>query len=208
MLTQHKTYGGEFSPPHRIIVGMIDSGASVLEVGCGLGGLTQALRNDLGCRVTAVELDERLACVAQEFTDKMIVGSIESNDTWNQIEGSFDYVIFADVLEHLVNPWDVLRRVRGVLADNGSVIISIPNIAFYRVRLKLLLGRFDYAPLGILDDTHLRFFTLKTAKAMLAETGFRMTDFSTTTWGTIAQMGMRRFPGIFAYEFIMKAVID
>ncbi len=106
----------------------------------------------------------------------MIVGDAEKIDYAAELAGEeFDVVLFADVLEHLKEPGDVLRRVRPFVAENGVVIASIPNIAHGSVRLALLGGEFRYRDWGLLDDTHLRFFTRASIQDLFEETGYVVT---------------------------------
>jgi SAM-dependent methyltransferase len=92
----------------------------------------------------------------------------------------FDVIIYADVLEHLKNPKDVLVSLNQNLAPNGIVIISLPNIANFYCRIQLLLGRFNYQDRGIFDRTHLRFFTRKTFRAFLEEAGLEVLELTAT----------------------------
>jgi 2-polyprenyl-3-methyl-5-hydroxy-6-metoxy-1,4-benzoquinol methylase len=185
---------------------MVPSGSRVLEVGCATGHVTRALKDRLGCEVTAVEIDADQARIAEPFAAIMIAGDIASEETWDSIRGPFDCAIFADVLEHLIRPGDVLRRYRKVLSDGGCILASIPNVAYYRVRFDLLRGRFDYTDYGILDDAHLRFFTARTARALFADSGYAVTDF--------IPIYRRRVPPAidaalgypFAYQFVIRAI--
>jgi SAM-dependent methyltransferase len=86
--------------------------------------------------------------------------------------GTFDVVLYADVLEHLVNPLGELEKVAQFLAPDGVIIISVPNVAHWSVRFNLLRGRFNYAPTGIMDATHLRWFTSRTLLQLLKRAGF------------------------------------
>ncbi|MGC8514039.1 MAG: methyltransferase domain-containing protein [Acidimicrobiales bacterium] len=131
-------------------------------------------------------------------------------------------VVFADVLEHLRDPVAVLRRASKLLAPGGSVVISIPNVAHGSVRLSLLEGRFDYRPLGLLDDTHLRFFTRSSLEAMLGAAGFSAVDVRRTTadaFATEIPLDASRFapelvdrvrsdPDAFTYQFVLRAAPD
>src|SRR5205823_7166679 len=96
------------------------------------------------------------------------------------LEGGFDAIVCADVLEHLRDPAAALAAVRHALAPDGEVVISIPNVAHLWVRLSLLAGRFDYAERGILDRTHLRFFTRRTLLALLARAGLAVDELRVT----------------------------
>jgi len=99
----------------------------------------------------------------------MFVGNVETMD----ISGlrRYDAVIFGDVLEHMRNPQAVLQKLSALLKPGGKILISLPNVANIWVRINLLLGRFNYSRVGILDETHLRFFTLKTAKQLAVDSG-------------------------------------
>ena len=108
---------------------MIKPGATVLDIGCGSGALTSFLVQKAKCTVTAVDINPELVANAAPYASKTGAGSIEDISTWEQIDGTFDYIVFADVLEHLANPDATLQRCKSFLADEGSVIASIPNIA-------------------------------------------------------------------------------
>jgi 2-polyprenyl-3-methyl-5-hydroxy-6-metoxy-1,4-benzoquinol methylase len=202
-----KVYKQEsLSPAHEAILAMVPPGARVLEVGCATGHVTRALSDRLRCEVTAVELDLEQAEVAQPYARAMIVGDIGRQQTWDSIHGPFDCAVFADVLEHLVDPWEALRRCRAVLAGDGCVLASVPNIAYYRIRLELARGRFDYTDYGILDDAHLRFFTAKTARALFADSGYTVTDFIPIYRRRMAARIDRALGYPFAYQFVIRAV--
>ena len=109
---------------------------------------------------------------------RVIVGSAE--EALCSIEDKFDVIVFADVLEHFVHPLDVLAMATSVLAPNGRIIISIPNVAHLSVRLQLLLGSFTYTDRGILDRTHLHFYTKKTLKEMITKAGLHITHMGAT----------------------------
>lgn len=140
----------------------------VLEVGTATGYLTSEMVKR-GCRVTGIEQDPGMAELARHYCRELVVGNVETLDLKGL--GSYDAVIFGDVLEHVRNPREVLERLIGLLKPGGKVLISLPNVANIWVRLNLLLGRFNYTRVGILDETHLRFFTLKTAKQLAVDSG-------------------------------------
>jgi SAM-dependent methyltransferase len=141
-------------------------GRHVLDVGTASGYLARLL-SERGFRVTGIEADAELARQAASSCDRVILANLD--EPLPELGGPFDAIIYADVLEHLRQPSDVLKNINGYLKHDGMVIISLPNVAHLWVRLQLLLGRFDYADRGILDRTHLRFFTLKTFRDFLLE---------------------------------------
>ena len=141
----------------------------ILDVGSAAGYLGAALR-ERGHSVAGVERDARLAEQARSFYDQFFQVDVDDFD-FADCRG-FDLILFADVLEHLRDPVAVLRRCADTLKPDGNIIVSVPNVANFIVRLSLLFGRFDYDDLGILDRTHLRFFTHKTLRQLLQECGF------------------------------------
>ncbi len=138
----------------------------VLEIGCGEGQLGRLLRAR-GHSVTGIELLPDVAERARAHLDRVVLADVEG-DGLPFPPDSFDAIVFADVLEHLVDPWGALRKAVEVLAEDGVVVASIPNVQNVDVIRRLLRGRWDYRERGILDFGHLRFFTLKTIRALFA----------------------------------------
>jgi 2-polyprenyl-3-methyl-5-hydroxy-6-metoxy-1,4-benzoquinol methylase len=148
---------------------------AVLDVGCAVGYIGEFLhRRSPRPWLAGIEIDPRAAEKARPHYDQVIVGSIEDPAVWNQLRQTVDAMIFGDVLEHTTDPVTVLGMARPKLADDGMIAVSIPNIGHLKVRLRLLLGKFEYEDWGIMDRTHLRFFTLKTAQEMLHQAGFEV----------------------------------
>jgi 2-polyprenyl-3-methyl-5-hydroxy-6-metoxy-1,4-benzoquinol methylase len=161
---------------HSKIVSLVPPATRVLEFGCATGYMTEVLKSRLGCTVVGIEIDRDAAALAEQHAERVIVGDAETIDYAAELAGEeFDVVMFADVLEHLKEPVDVLRRVRPFVAENGVVVASIPNIAHASVRLALLGGEFRYREWGLLDDTHLRFFTRASIQDLFEETGYVVT---------------------------------
>ncbi len=151
--------------------------AEILEIGTATGYLSAEMVK-LGCAVTGIEQDPQMAEIAQQYCHKMLVGDIETMDL-NGL-GHYDAIIFGDVLEHLRDPRAILEKMNRLLKPGGSVLISLPNVANIWVRLSLLVGQFNYSRVGILDETHLRFFTLKTAKKLASDSGLEVISTSVT----------------------------
>lgn len=145
----------------------------VLEIGCAMGFQTRALKEQQRCRVVGIELDEEQASHARPFCEELIVGDIEALDLADALgKKKFDVVTFADVLEHLKGPAEALSRVKPFLNDTGYVVASIPNITHSSVIFEMAKGLFDYRPFGLLDDTHIRFFTKKTIYDAFEKAGY------------------------------------
>ena len=168
----------------------------VLDVGCSSGYLGEALRQRGHC-VVGVEPDRISAEQARTRLDRVIVGTIE--DFLAQSAGSerFDAMIFGDVLEHTADPAAVLRRCRSHLTERGIVVASVPNVAHVGVRAMLLAGRWDYDERGILDRTHLRFFTKASLVDLLEDAGYTVEAVVPVTLD-VEQCGIQVDPGLVA----------
>ena len=154
-----------------IILSMIPQGARVLDVGCGTGSVSTLVRDLRGATVVGIEPNADRARHAVEAHGLHVIHGVYAPDVAERF-GPFDVVLFADVLEHLVDPAEALRQVRPALAPGGRVVASIPNVAHWSVRVDLLRGRFDYTPTGIMDATHLRWFTCDSVVRLFAAAGY------------------------------------
>ena len=160
---------------HRIALEMTGAGQNVLDVGCGEGFFAEKLAAR-GNRVTGVDFldvpSQNEAFVAYRQCD--LQQGLQAPEKWH---GQFDRVLLLDVLEHLLNPEELLQKVRPLLrAGSGQVVVSLPNVANISVRLMLLFGIFDYTDRGIMDRTHLHFYTRKTARRMLESQGYEIVE--------------------------------
>jgi len=156
-----------------ILASRINPGSIVLEFGPANGRMTKYLKEQLDCIIYAVEIDEKSAKDAAKYTEKIIVDSIENYGWQEEFKGlKFDYILFADVLEHLYDPEKVLKSVNTFLSNDGSILISIPNISHNSIVMGLLKNEFNYGPIGLLDDTHIRFFTKKTFDILIEKCGY------------------------------------
>ena len=145
----------------REIVDEVPIGSgSILEIGCAGGRTGEALKLEGRAKwVTGVELIDAAAEQAKKVLDQVLIGSIEQIDLPFS-DGQFDVIILADVLEHLVDPWAALHRIKPYLKQNGLMVVSLPNVRNWRVLMPLFfLGKWEYQDAGIMDRTHLRFFT-------------------------------------------------
>ncbi len=142
----------------------------ILDVGCGTG---ERWKNFSG-EVTGIEVNEEAARVASGVLKNVVVGDLENLDLRLKA-ASFDCIVFADVLEHLYDPWGTLEKMKKYLRTEGVVLVSIPNIRHYRVlRALLLKGEFKYKDSGILDKDHLRFFTRKQIMDLVSGAGLEI----------------------------------
>jgi len=159
-----------------INTGVKDKG-EILEFGPATGYFTRYLAEEKKAVVDIVELSREYADRARVYARDCVVGDIESYNWLEKFKNKkYDNIIFADVLEHLRDPWQVLGKTAPLLKEQGSIIISLPNIAHDAVLAALYNGDFSYQDYGVLDKTHLRFFTEATARKMIENAGLRITD--------------------------------
>ena len=184
----------------------------VLEVGCGAGATLRWLRDSgRAAHTTGIELSAEAAAVARTRVDTLLEGPLERWMPELPQEG-FDLVLALDVLEHLVDPWDAARRLQGLLKPGGVLIASLPNVRNHRVVLPLLLrGRWEYRDAGIMDRTHLRFFSRHGARELLEQAGL-VVDGELATgvrrgdrdyWRDRATLGVLR--PLFVVQYLLRA---
>ncbi len=220
-------YGGSIdlsdtNDPRSRIVNLVAPSSRALEIGCGSGTIIGYLAKEKSCRALAVEPDPAMAAAARALGVEVMQGNIQDASVLESLGrcSPVDVIIFADVLEHLRDPWSTLRQVRPWLAPGGAVVASVPNVAHWSLRLSLLAGHWEYTDGYLMDRTHLRWFTRRTVQDLFKSTGFRITD-SQVRWAPLpgdrlwhklvpgrtrayAALG-RLWPGLFGYQFIIRA---
>ncbi len=167
-------YYGQFR--HELLPLLEPARGTVLDIGCGSGLLLAHLRQHGAERTIGIELRADIASELRESgrVDEVLCLDIE-RDELPFAPGSIDTLVVSHVLEHMVDPWSVLRRLRPLLSPGGRLVGAIPNVRHVSVALKLLTrGRWQYADSGILDRTHLRFFAKETIRELLETTGYRV----------------------------------
>ena len=191
------------------IASLVPEGTRVLDIGCGCGQLGAVLKKK-ECIVDGIDVSlERLE--SRKNYNMIWEDSIEDFD-FNKASENYDVVVFSDVLEHLASAESVLRKTNAILAYGGRVIISLPNVAFFLNRWNLLRGRWDYAEEGILDRTHLKFFTLLTSKRLIENTGYQIHKIIPQTpvihapaKHAIFNLFMAKWPGMFSIGWVFEA---
>ncbi|HXG82924.1 MAG TPA: class I SAM-dependent methyltransferase [Pyrinomonadaceae bacterium] len=149
------------------------SAKKILDVGCAVGKFGEALKSEREAEVWGVEIDEQAAAVASTKLDKVFCAGFDR--TLNLPRKEFDCIVFNDVLEHMVDPYDALIYAKELLTENGKVIASIPNVRFFDNMWTLLVHKnWEYADWGILDRTHLRFFTNKSIVNTFVQLGYEI----------------------------------
>jgi glycosyltransferase involved in cell wall biosynthesis len=147
-------------------------GKRVLELGVGDASLTRRM-NAEGAVVDGVENDQVYIDLARQYCRHIYSGDLDKVDSLGITE-QYDIIVAADILEHLVHPDYVLSKLKTFLKKDGLLVVSLPNVANIYVRMSLLFGRFNYHSKGLLDRTHLHFYTLSTAGSLLSKTGWKI----------------------------------
>jgi 2-polyprenyl-3-methyl-5-hydroxy-6-metoxy-1,4-benzoquinol methylase len=173
---------GPFNPSYvgerpDILAFLPGTARAVLDVGCSVGTLGSSIRQATGARVIGIELDPAMAAVARTRLDGVLVADVSRVDFRQAFPAeTFDAIVFADILEHLPEPWRVLERALEVLAPGGTVIASLPNVRHFTTILGLAFGgSWPRRERGIHDRTHLRFFTWRSIRELYEGAGLRIT---------------------------------
>jgi predicted TPR repeat methyltransferase len=164
-----------YESPRPDVQELVPLGArNILELGCSTGALGKAIKERQPARFVGVELLEEYASIAADRLDRVVVadaGSFLSGPP--PAEAPFDCLIAADVLEHLVDPWDTLRRAAGLLSPGATAVVSLPNVLYWKTLLQALRERrWPREDQGIFDRTHLRWFAPADARELLEQAGF------------------------------------
>ncbi len=197
------------SSTHHIQIEMVPEGSFVLDAGCHTGLLGEGLLSRKKATVVGVDLDKSAVEVAKKKLADAFYLDLEEDDWLQKIHArghtAFDVIIFGDILEHTKNPDAILRQAHDLVKPGGRIIVSIPNVAHWRVRFGLLLGRFQYQDSGILDRTHLRFYTRSTGRTLLEECGYRIISEQVAGYH-LPHWILRTFPGLLGVQNVFAAI--
>jgi len=171
---------------------------AILDIGCGSGQMGRKLREmNKVSELIGVELFAPAATEAAKYYDKVYQDDVESLIL--PYYEHFDYIICGDILEHLIDPWEMVNRTYKMLKKDGALICSIPNIRYWRIIKDLVLGgTWDYTDKGILDSTHLRFFTKKTFFEMLQRANYNI------TWLEMSIPGKKKYANLLTFDFFSE----
>ena len=195
----------------RQIAGYVPARSTVLDIGCGAGELVLALR-EKNCVVDGMDLNLNRLGGNRSIYRTFFEQDIETFDFTASGE-KYDVVIFSDVLEHLQQADRVLTESKEILKKGGKLVISLPNVGYYSNRLGLLFGNWEYQDEGILDRTHLRFFTLASAERFIRDNGFSVQAMQaespviSSSWKRfVFQSLSHNFPSLFAIGWVFVAI--
>lgn len=164
-----------YTSPRLDVAALVPEDARrILELGCSTGATAGHLKARQGAEVVGVERDPAFAEAATAVVDQLLVRDLNEPDWMDGVDGGFNCIVAADVLEHLVDPWSVLAAAVKRLAPGGRVVLSLPNIRHVQSLVALSFGRWPYRDRGVHDATHLRFFTLRGIRGMLAAAGLEI----------------------------------
>ena len=163
-----------YSNANPKILDLYENEENILDIGCSTGMLAEKIRqiNPI-VKIDGVDISIDAKHEAEKHLDNFYLLNLDT-DEFPNFGKKFDLIILGDVLEHIKHPDELLLKLENLLTKNGKIIISIPNVAYFRIRFRLLFGNFDYGDTGIMDRTHLRFFTQKTAKQLINSSGYKI----------------------------------
>jgi len=157
----------------------ISKNKKILDVGCNTGNLGEKLIKEKSCRVFGIDNSKNAVLMARKKLDKVMLFDLETYKIPFPNE-KFDVIIFADVLEHVRYPEKILKKYSSMLKSNGIILASLPNVANINIRLNLFFGKWNYQDAGILDRTHMRFFTKKTIVSLFKNSGYKIIKIDST----------------------------
>lgn len=162
-----------------LILSHVDEGSTVLECGCASGYMTKYMKEQMGCDVSVVEIDDECIKKAREYANDWYCGDLESDGWFNYYStvGQFHQILFADVLEHLKDPLNVLRKAVKLLGYGGKIIISIPNICHNDILIRMFYNHWQYTDMGLLDESHLTFWGVNELAPFVDKAGLKITSY-------------------------------
>lgn len=201
---------------HMLVFKEIAAGSKVLDMGCASGYFARELKKK-NCRSWGVDNDKEALKIAKKYCEEVALQDLDQPLQLPFKKKFFDDILLLDVLEHLKNPELLLEQIKPFLGPNGKMIISVPNIAFISIRLALLRGKWQYVKTGIMDESHLRFFTKNTLTHLIDQCGYHLDKIDVASgFSQITLIGKylnklpkrwqyeitRLFPTLLGYQFI------
>ena len=186
--------------------------STVLDVGCGRGTLGEFFKKEYSSKVTGIELIKENYEIAKKVLDHAVLGDFEKVNL-EELDAAFDYIVFSDSLEHLLDSKSVLDRIKKMFTSDGALLLSIPNVRNFRVSVPLLfLDRWEYENEGLLDRSHIRFFTKSSITKLLNDCGYVVeeVDYDLPTRSKVGVLNILTFgllKNILTSHFYIKACL-
>ncbi|MDY0222955.1 MAG: class I SAM-dependent methyltransferase [Desulfobacterium sp.] len=212
----HKPFNASYTSIRDDLIKYIEGkNLRVFDVGCSTGTNGVFLKkNGIASYLLGVEIDKEMGSIAKKNYDEVLIGNLEDPELLKKIPlGFFDYILLGDVLEHLVNPWEILLHLSKAIKKNGKIIISIPNIQHIDTFIHLFLkGYWPYNKRGLYDKTHLRMFTKKNIEELIEfanlkiitiERKFRFRDEIGSSFPRYGGVLKKVFPNLFTFQYIV-----
>lgn len=194
----------------RLTMDLIPPRSRVLELGCSTGFHSRYLEKKKRCTVVGVDSDPTVLSKAEKNMSSILIASLDDEKTWKKIQrlGPFDVVLASNVIEHLIDPWKTLDCIQELLQPGGLAVIAVPNIAFWRARLRLLRGVWKYEDYGIFDRTHIKFFTVDSFRQALIDAKLIPTEEGYDPAGGAKWFTplLKFFPNAYAHQVVIRAV--
>lgn len=190
--------------PSWVVISLVwkhaSSDSRIIDFGCHDGSAGKIIKQTVGCQVWGLDIDNKALKKAGKVLDKVILADIEK-PTPDVPENFFDIVVLSNILEHLHDPVSVLKNCHKHLKKDGFMVVAVPNIAYWNIRLELLMGRFAYQKWGILDPGHLRFFTRQSFLAAIKKAGLHLVSLDNNYLGWKQKIA-NLWPTLLASQFI------
>lgn len=178
----------------------------ILDVGCGSGTLGESFKSDSRITVFGIDIAPKAVEAARSRLDGAWVVDIESSNQWPSevVSRRYDVIILSEVLEHLFSPERLLQVVRSLLIERGVIIITVPNILFWRNRLRILFGHFEYEDTGLMDRGHIHFFSWRSFRNLLQSEKFTIERTAHIVPTRLFRSFGDLIPGLFAKQFAVR----
>lgn len=199
---------------HSILMRLVPRGSKILELGCASGYLSGYMEQALGCRVVGLEADPAATAIASTRCTEVHTVDLDAPNALDVARTSapYDVLFAAAVLEHLKQAEAILQTAHSLLKPGAALIVSLPNVAHWSIRLRLLRGRFDYEDYGVMDKTHVHLYTLKTGRELLEQNGYIVesthiagSGIQNVLNGLLGKQAPLILPNLLAYELIYVA---
>lgn len=180
---------------------------TILDIGCGQGVLGKNLKTEKSVTIHGIDISPRSVAIAEKVLDKAYCLNLEDGGGLKKIleQQHYDTIIMSEVLEHLFYPEKVLETIAQNITPTTKIIITVPNILYWKNRLKIFLGYFDYKNEGLMDRGHIHFFSWKSLQELVAKEGFKITSIANNVPDSFLKPFGNIFPGLVSFQFIISA---